>query len=140
MLRLAAELTAGAYPYFVPVDHTRRARAALGPDRLLAPEQAAVLAGSREQARAIGDRYTSFYLQAPNYRNNLVDLGWSAADLEPPGSDALFDALVAWGGVDEIRQRVQEHREAGADHVVLNLITRDPSKPYLEEARQLAGV
>ncbi|HEY4027670.1 MAG TPA: TIGR03620 family F420-dependent LLM class oxidoreductase [Candidatus Dormibacteraeota bacterium] len=140
MLALAADRTAGAHPYFVPVEHTRRARAALGPDRLLAPEQAAVLAGSREAARAIGDRHTSFYLRAPNYRNSLIELGWAEAELEPPGSDALFDALVAWGGVEEVRQRVREHREAGADHVVLNLITKDPSKPYLEEARLLAGV
>jgi probable F420-dependent oxidoreductase len=140
MLALAAERTAGAHPYFVPVEHTRRARAALGPDRLLAPEQAAVLAGSREEARAIGDRYTGFYLRAPNYRNSLIELGWSEADLESPGSDALFDALVAWGGVEEVRQRVREHREAGADQVVLNLVTKDPSKPYLEEARLLAGV
>jgi probable F420-dependent oxidoreductase len=140
MLALAAERTAGALPYFVPVEHTRRARAILGPDRLLAPEQAVVLAGSREEARAIGDRHTSSYLTLPNYRNNLLALGWSEADLEPPGSDALFDALVAWGGVEEVRRRVEEHRRAGADHVVLNLITKDPSRPYLEEARLLAGI
>lgn len=140
MLALAAERTAGAHPYFVPVEHTRRARAALGPDRLLAPEQGVVLAGSRQAARAIGDRYTGFYLRAPNYRNSLVELGWGEADLEPPGSDALFDAMVAWGGVEEVRERVRQHREAGADHVVLNLISRDPSRPYLEEARLLAGI
>jgi probable F420-dependent oxidoreductase len=140
MLALAAERTAGAQPNFVPEEHTRRARAALGPDKLLAPEQAAVLAANREEARAIGDRYTGFYLRAPNYRNSLLHLGWSEADLEPPGSDALFDALVAWGGVEEVRSRVREHRDAGADQVVLNLITKDPSKPYLEEARLLAGV
>lgn len=140
MLALAADRTAGAHPYFVPVEHTRRARAALGPDRLLAPEQAVVLAGSREEARAIGDRYTSFYLRAPNYRNSLIELGWSEPDLEPPGSDALFDALVAWGDVEEAGRRVREHREAGADHVVLNLITKDPTVPYLAEARQLAGL
>jgi probable F420-dependent oxidoreductase len=140
MLALAAERTAGAHPYFVPVEHTRRAREALGPDRLLAPEQAAILAADREAARAVGDRHTSFYLRAPNYRNSLLHLGWSEEDVEPPGSDALFDALIAWGGVEEIRRRVHEHRDAGADQVVLNLVTRDPSKPYLEEARLLAGV
>jgi len=140
MLALAAERTAGAFPYFVPVEHTRRARAILGPDRLLVTEQAVVLAGSHEEARAIGDRHTRAYLALPNYRNNLLDLGWSEADLEPPGSDALFDALVAWGGVEEIRRRVEEHRRAGADHVVLNLVTKDPSRPYLEEARLLAGI
>jgi probable F420-dependent oxidoreductase len=140
MLALSAERTAGAHPYFVPVEHTRRARAALGPDKLLAPEQAVVLAATREDARAVGDRHTSFYLRAPNYRNSLLDLGWTEADIEAPGSDALFDALIAWGGVEEVRQRVQEHRDAGADQVVLNLVTKDPSKPYLAEARLLAGV
>jgi probable F420-dependent oxidoreductase len=139
MLALAAERTSGAHPYFVPVEHTRRARAALGPDRFLAPETAAVVAGTRDEARAIGDRYMNVYLHLPNYRNNLLELGWDAGDLEPPGSDALFDAVVAWGGVEEVRRRVQEHVDAGADHVVLNLITRDPSQPYLAEARLLAG-
>jgi probable F420-dependent oxidoreductase len=140
MLALARERTAGAHPYFVPVEHTRRARAALGPDRLLAPEQAVLLAGSRDDARRIGDRYTSRYLRLPNYRNNLVELGWSDTDLESPGSDAFFDAIIAWGGVDEVRQRVDEHREAGADHVILNILTSDPSRPYLQEARLLAGI
>jgi probable F420-dependent oxidoreductase len=140
MLALAAERTFGAHPYYVPVEHTRRAREALGPDRLLAPEQAVVLAASREEARAIGDRYVGFYVGLPNYRNNLADLGWADEDLKPPGSDRLFDALVAWGGVEEVSQRVREHRDAGADHVILNLITRNPSEPYLPEARLLAGL
>src|SRR4051794_17931827 len=43
MLALAAERTAGAHPYFVPVEHTARAREILGAAPLLAPEQAVVL-------------------------------------------------------------------------------------------------
>ena len=39
MLKLAAERTAGALPYNVTPEHTREARAALGPDKLLAVEQ-----------------------------------------------------------------------------------------------------
>ena len=39
MLKLAAERTAGAVPYNVTPEHTRAARAALGPDKLLAVEQ-----------------------------------------------------------------------------------------------------
>jgi probable F420-dependent oxidoreductase len=140
MLALAAERTAGAHPYFVPVEHTRRARAALGPDRLLAPEQGGGPGRLASGGAGDGDRYTGFYLRAPNYRNSLVELGWGDADLEPPGADALFDALVAWGGLEEVRERVRQHREAGADHVVLDLISRDTSKPYLEEARLLAGI
>src|SRR5262245_48040999 len=42
MLALAAERTDGAHPYFVPPEHTRRARAILGAGKLLAPEQAVV--------------------------------------------------------------------------------------------------
>src|SRR5262249_1191253 len=140
MLELAAERTAGAHPYFVTVEHTRRARAAIGPDRLLAPATSVVLARSREEARRIGDRHASFYLRAPNSRNPLLARGWTEADVEPPGSDALFDAVVAWGGPEEIGRRVQDHRDAGADHVILVLVTEDPSRPYLEEARVLAGV
>src|SRR5882672_7270263 len=43
MLALAAERSLGAIPYFVPVAHTRAARAQLGPEPLLAPEVAFVL-------------------------------------------------------------------------------------------------
>ena len=39
MLKLAAERTAGALPYNVTPEHTREARAALGPDKLLVVEQ-----------------------------------------------------------------------------------------------------
>ena len=43
MLRLAAERADGAHSYFVPVEHTARAREVLGPAPLLAVEQTAVL-------------------------------------------------------------------------------------------------
>ena len=43
MLSLAAERAAGAHPYFVPVEHTVRAREVLGAGALLAPEVTVVL-------------------------------------------------------------------------------------------------
>ena len=55
MLQLARERTAGAHPYFVPVEHTLEARGILGEDRVLAPEFAVVFARKREAARATGD-------------------------------------------------------------------------------------
>jgi len=82
----------------------------------------------------------SGYLGSANYRNNLLRLGWSEADLEPPGSDAVFEAIVAWGDLDRIRAAVGERFEAGADHVVLNFVAEDPSVPPLAEMRQLAGL
>lgn len=140
MLALARERTLGAHPYFITVEHTRRAREILGPGKLLAPEQSVVLAASREEARRKVERHVSRYPTLPNYRNNLLWLGWSEADLEPPLSDALFDAVVGWGGVEEVRERVRRQREAGADHVILNLVGATSADDYLAQARALAGV
>ncbi|MGA8922669.1 MAG: LLM class F420-dependent oxidoreductase, partial [Candidatus Dormiibacterota bacterium] len=78
------------------------------------------------------------YLGTENYRNNLKRLGWDPSDLEPPGSDRLFDAIVAWGDVASVRQRIEGLFTAGADQVVLNLITRYRSLPYVMELRTLA--
>jgi probable F420-dependent oxidoreductase len=140
MLALARDCTLGAHPYFITVEHTRRAREILGPGSLLAPEQAVILAAGRQEARARGERHLSRYPPLPNYRNNLRWLGWPEADLGPPVSDALFDALVAWGGVEEVRERVRQHREAGADHVVLNLVGARSADEYRQQAEVLAGV
>lgn len=138
MLQLARDRTAGAHPYFVPVEHTLEARALLGPDRLLAPEQAVVFAKTRETARPTGDIYTRTYLRLPNYRKNLVRLGWSDDDLAPPGSDRLFDAMVAWGDDQEIARKVRRHHEAGADHVAVSVITPTPDRAPTVDLRRLA--
>lgn len=140
MLELARARTAGAHSYFVPVEHTRAARERLGPGPLLIPEQAVVLARGRPEARAVADRYMRHYLGLENYRNNLLRLGWEAGELEPPGSDAAFDALVAWGDEAAVAERVHQHLEAGADSVLLQPLTATPMVPYLEELRRLAAV
>jgi probable F420-dependent oxidoreductase len=138
MVGLAGERTAGAYPYFTTTAHVREVRGILGPEPFIAADLPVVLAGDHAAARAIGDRHLAYYLGAANYRNNLVRIGWAEADLEKPGSDALFDAIVAWGDLDQIAARIAERFEAGPDQVVLNLISADPSAPPLSELRQLA--
>lgn len=138
MLELARERTAGAHPYFVPVDHTSKARAILGPDRLLAPEHAVVFAPDRDTARQAGDTYTRTYLGLANYRQNLERLGWSGSDLEGTGSDRLFDAVVAWGDDDTIAEKVLGHIGAGANQVVVNVITPTPDRAPTQELRRLA--
>jgi probable F420-dependent oxidoreductase len=119
MLRLAAELADGAHPYFVPVEHTARARELLGRDALLAPEQAILLERDPDRARRVAREHTSFYLTAPNYSENLRSLGWDPEDFAEGGTDALVDALVAWGDEAAIRARVEAHLAAGADHVCI---------------------
>jgi probable F420-dependent oxidoreductase len=142
VLRLAAERTAGAHPYLVPPEHTRRARAILGAGPLLAPEQKVVLEADPERARAIGrPRVQNPYLGMVNYTSNLRRLGWSDEDLSGGGSDALIDALVAHGSGAQVAARLGEHLQAGADHVVIQLLTApgaDVMDGYRELARALA--
>jgi probable F420-dependent oxidoreductase len=140
MVSLAAERTAGAYPYFTTAEHIRLVREKLGPDGFLAADLPVVLAADRTAARTIGDVHTSLYLRLDNYRNNLIRQGWKHEHLEPPGSEELFDAVVAWGDVDAIQHRIDGLLQAGADQVVLNLVTRDRKVPYVSELRALAAL
>jgi probable F420-dependent oxidoreductase len=140
MLALARDATWGAHPYFVTPEHTRLARFVLGPDRLLAPEQAVVLETDPGRARAIARRHVEFYLRVPNYTSNLRRLGFAEADFANVGSERLVDAIVAWGDLDAIRRRVEAHLAAGADHVCLQVLTAEPDPLPLTEWRTLAGL
>ena len=140
MLRLAAERSAGAHPYFTPVEHTAQARQILGPGPLLLPEQAAVLETDPTAARAVARKYMSGYIGLPNYANNLLRLGWTEEDLAGGGTDALVDAIVAWGDLDAVHGRVREHLEAGADHVSVQFLRASSREFPLEEYRTLASV
>jgi probable F420-dependent oxidoreductase len=139
MLELAAARADGAHPYFVPVEHTPIARAALGPEPCLAVEQTAVLSTDPVDARRIGRAFAKHYLALPNYANNLRRLGWSDEDIANDGSDRLIDAVIAWGGVDAIVARVRAHLEAGADHVCVQLRAESSADPAIEGYRELAA-
>lgn len=139
MLRLAAERTAGAHPYFVPPEHTAIARKHLGEGPLLAVEQAVVFERDAATAREIARAHMRGYIRLDNYANNLRRLGWSDADLADNGSDALVDAIVAWGDLDAIRTRIKRHFAAGADHVCVQALARDPSELPLAGLRALIG-
>jgi probable F420-dependent oxidoreductase len=139
VLRLAAERTAGAHPYLVPVEHTKQAREILGASALLAPEQKAVVDPDPARARALARPVVAKpYLGLSNYRNNLRRLGWSDADLDGGGSDELLDALVAHGSADDVAARLHAHLDAGADHVAVHLLTRD-DEDRVETFTELAG-
>jgi len=137
MLELARERSLGAHPYLVTPEHTRAAREALGPEKLLAAEQAVVLETDPERARTLARQHLEIYLQLPNYANNWRRLGFSDDDIAGGGSDRLVDALVAWGDLDAIRARVDEHREAGADQVLIQAVSEGDGLPR-EEWRRLA--
>lgn len=137
MLQLARDRADGAHPYLVTPEHTARARAVLGTGPLLAPEQAVVVETDPARARAAGRHHLAVYLTLPNYVNNFREMGFGDADLAGGGSDRLVDALVAWGDVEAVAERVRQHHGAGADHVAVQAIATDPGRA-LDDLRVLA--
>ncbi|MEP7379565.1 MAG: TIGR03620 family F420-dependent LLM class oxidoreductase [Chloroflexota bacterium] len=138
MLELAAQRADGAHPYFVPVEHTPMARKHLGPEPCLATEVTAVLTTDRSSGLDIARRFAHNYLGLPNYANNLRRLGWSDADIESE-SDRLIDAVVAIGDVDTIVRRVNEHLDAGADHVCVQVRAEKSTDPAVGAYSELAA-
>lgn len=122
MLALAGERSLGAHPYLVTPEHTRLAREILGPDPLLAPEQTVVLESDPGKARTAAREMLARYFMAPNYTNNWQRLGFSPDDFAGAGTDRLIDALVAWGDVATVLARIDEHHQAGADHVCIQVV------------------
>jgi probable F420-dependent oxidoreductase len=140
MLELAARRAAGAHPYFVPVEHTARARSILGPAPVLAPEVAVVLETDPAAARALAREYASVYLGLPNYTQNLRTFGYGDEDIDGGGSDRLIDAVIPWGDASTIADRILEHHDAGADHVCLQVISATGRDGFpLAEYTELAG-
>lgn len=138
MLDLAGREADGAHPYFVPVEHTRVARDLIGPNAVLAPEQAVVLSSNPDQAKETAHEHVAFYLSYPNYRNNLLRMGWSEDDVAGAGSDALVESIVASGDVEVIRDRVAAHLDAGADHVSVQVLTESPKSFPITQLREIA--
>jgi probable F420-dependent oxidoreductase len=134
MLELSAQLADGAHPYNVPPRHTEQARAILGSGKLLCVEQAAILETNPSKARATARQFLSFYLTLPNYVDNWRRLGFTDSDLTGGGSDRLIDSVVAWGDEKAIRSRIEEHWQAGADHVCVQAIgqTAHPDEQLLD--------
>ncbi|HZO28282.1 MAG TPA: LLM class F420-dependent oxidoreductase [Chloroflexota bacterium] len=139
MLKLSAERSLGAHPYFVPVEHTAIARQTMGDGPLLAPEQAVVLERDAGRAREIARAHMTRYLAAENYTNNLRRLGFTENDVANGGSDKLVDAIVAWGSLEDVVARVQAHLDTGADHVCIQVLPSQPGTLPKQEWRELAS-
>ena len=141
MLKLAAERAAGAVPYNVTPEHTREARAALGPDKLLAVEQKVCLETDAAAARALGRRELHRYMAMTNYRNNWLRIGFTEADLADGGSDRFIDAMVLWGDAPTIGRGLRAHLEAGADHVCIQPVHAEGDVDARDRTlKALAGV
>jgi probable F420-dependent oxidoreductase len=122
VLKLSATRSAGAHPYLTTPEHTAQAHALIGNTVYLAPEHKVVLTTDAEEARAIGRETVDFYLNLSNYLNNWKRLGFTDHDIAKPGSDKLIDAVVAHGTPEAIAARLNEHLDAGADHVSIQVL------------------
>jgi probable F420-dependent oxidoreductase len=122
MLELARDRTCGVHPYLVTPEHTAVARSALGPEKLVAPEQGVILERDPDRARELARRALAQYSTYPNYQNSWRRLGFAGDDINSL-SDRLVDALFAWGDADRIVERVDAHFQAGANHVCLQAVT-----------------
>lgn len=137
MLALAAERSAGAVTQMVTPNRTAQQRNWLGPDARLATELKVVWEGTRDTVRELGRRNLSHYLGLPTYQRNLTAQGFTADDLSDGGSDRLVDALVAGPAIEDIAARIDEQRDAGADHICLHILSETDGAP-LESWRQVA--
>jgi len=137
VLRLSAERAAGAHPANATPEHTAQARSIIGPNALLAPAHNVVLSSDAEEARTIGRKALAPYLNLSNYVSNWKRLGFTDADVTPPGSDKLIDAVVAHGTPDDIATRLGEHLSAGANHVAI--LVYGGSEKVLPTLSELAG-
>ncbi len=138
MLELARRRTAGTHPYLVTPELTEAARAGIGPDGLVASEQGVVLETEPIKAREIARLHLKTYLGLPNYSNNWKRQGFTDDDIADGGSNRLVDALVVWGDEATIAARVQAQRDAGADHVCIQVLTEDPRAFPVDQWRALA--
>ncbi|QXJ26017.1 LLM class flavin-dependent oxidoreductase [Actinomadura graeca] len=125
MQGLARDGADGALPAMMPPEHTRRARELLGPDKLLITVQSVIPEPDLDKARAIARQTPTLTLPGSPYIRALRNLGYDDAALADGASDAVIDACFTLGDDDAISARVQEHLDAGADHVVTAVFAPD---------------
>jgi probable F420-dependent oxidoreductase len=137
MLELSAARGDGVHPYWTTPAHTATAREIVGPNKLLCVEQKVVLTDDAEVARRTARSALGVYAGLPNYRNNWLRLGFSEEEIDNQ-SDTFIDGLVAWGSAGAIRARLDEHVDAGADHVCIQPMT--PDHPFQADGAALAAL
>jgi probable F420-dependent oxidoreductase len=126
MIALSRDQADGAHTYNVSPTHTAQARKILGPGKQLCVEQMVVLEPDPARAREAARKTLTFYFTLPNYVNNWTRMGFTEADYTNGGSDRLIDDIVAWGDEAAIIKRIEQHWEAGADHVCIQTLSSSP--------------
>ncbi len=138
MIELSGTAGDGAHPYLVTPEQTARTRELLGSDKWVISEQAVALTTDRETGLRRAHQHLHMYSQLPNYQNSWLRQGFDESDLVVGGSDKLAEHMVAMGDAETIAAHVTRHLDAGADHVVVQVLGDDPAADPLPALRELA--
>ncbi|MSR13627.1 MAG: TIGR03620 family F420-dependent LLM class oxidoreductase [Gammaproteobacteria bacterium] len=125
MSKLSAERTLGAFPYNITPEQAAISRANMGPKAAVICEQKVCLTTDPVVARKAARGALGVYLPLPNYYQNWFRLGFNESDLKDGGSDRLMDAMVFWGSAEQIKAKLRQYFDKGADQVVLQPIRPD---------------
>lgn len=139
MIELSGERADGAHPYLVTPEHTKLTRSILGEDRWVVPEQAVAIGGDTDDQLRRAHSHLEPYSTLPNYRNSWLRLGFDESDVVRGGSDRLARALVGMGSADDAATRITAHLDAGADHVVVQILGDTSSTDPRPALRELAA-
>lgn len=145
MLELARDRTAGAHPYLTVPEHTAQAREILGgtgdDGPALIVETAAVVTegveDDDEMWRSRAHEHLNAYTGLPNYRNSWTRQGFDDSDYVRGGSERLKAAMVS-RGMEATRTRVQEHLDAGASTVLVQVLGESLMTPPVADWRRAA--
>jgi probable F420-dependent oxidoreductase len=139
MLELARDRADGAHTYHVTVGHTAQAREVLGAKPFLGVEQAVLFESDADVARSIAREHLHMYFTQKYNIAKFLRLGYTETDIDGGrGSDRLVDDLVIWGDLDTIVGRLQDHLDAGADHVAIQVLGTEPGGSSMAHWRLLA--
>jgi probable F420-dependent oxidoreductase len=119
MLVVAGEVADGANTYMQTPEHTTHARGLVGANKVLNVVLPCCLTTDPAIGRAVGRAMVSIYLPLPAYQRQWASQGFDESDWTNGGSDRLVDTYVAWGSIETIHNRMQEHIDAGANSIIM---------------------
>jgi probable F420-dependent oxidoreductase len=139
MIELSGSHADGAHPYLVLPEQTRVTRGILGADKWIVSEQAVAVGGDDADRLRRAHQHLEVYSGLPNYRNSWLRQGFDESDLVRGGSDRLARAVVGMGSVHDAAKMVTAHLDAGADHVVIQVLGDNPTADPRPALRELAA-
>lgn len=140
MIELSGSHADGAHPYLVLPEQTAVTREILGADKWVVSEQAVAIGGDDADQLKRAHGHLNVYSGLPNYRNSWLRQGFDESDLVRGGSERLARRVVGLGSAETAAATITAHLDAGADHVVVQVLGDSPTDDPRPQLRELAEV